>query len=104
MKDRIIVSCCYSETRAEYYQGFAARLESSLDKFAPDTKRNIWRSACPPGSPSHSQLHYAFKYWAVNHEVQNGHQYVMWLDAGTEVLASLGPLWERIERDGYVLV
>lgn len=79
-------------------------MEKSLDKFDPATKRIVYRDCWPPGSPSHSDLAYAFKYWAVKAAFDLGCRYVMWLDAGSCAVGPVKPFWDRIERDGYILV
>lgn len=101
---RIIVSCCFAESRKDYYGRFADRLEQSLNEFGGGVTRHIWRESWPPGSPSHNQMHYAFKWYAVNHARRAGYRYVMWLDAGSCAVAPIEPLWQNIERDGYVLL
>lgn len=107
MSNRIIVSCCYSESSGErkaYYAGFADRLAESVAKFGGGVPLHIWRESWPPGSPAHNDHHYAFKWFAVNDAVQKGHRYVMWLDAGSCAVAPMEPLWQAIERDGYAML
>ena len=100
----VIVSCCYSEGRPGYYEKYADRLEASLDRHALGIDRIIWRNGWPPGSPSHSKVHYAFKYWAMLDAFKKGYQYAIWLDAGTELIAPIKPLTDKVEHDGHVLL
>ena len=104
MKEACVVSCCYSEGRPDYYKKFADRLEASLDKFHPDLSRIIWRDSWPPGSPSHSQLHYGFKFYAMQHAFTRGYSQVIWLDAGTELLAPMHPVLDRLNQNGHALL
>lgn len=99
-----IVSCCYSEGRPDYYKKYADRLEASLEKFHPLTDRMIWRDSWPPGSPSHSQLHYGFKFYALKWAFDKGYRRAIWLDAGTELLAPMDPVEDKLKRDGYALL
>jgi hypothetical protein len=98
------VSCCYSPHNFGYYRGYADRLERSLDDFGPDADRIIWRNSFPPGSPPHQVMPYAFKFYAVKDALQKGYRYVMWLDAGTQAIAPIQPLWDRINSYGYALL
>lgn len=104
MRNRCIVSCCYSPHNHNYYRTYADRLERSLDEFGIDADRIIWRSEWPPACPPHQVMPYAFKYYAVKDAFQKGYQYVMWLDAGTQAVAPIEPLWDRIKSHGYVLL
>lgn len=104
MRDRVIVSCCYSPHNFGYYNSYADRLERSLDTFGPDADRIIWRKEWPTGSPPHEAFPYGFKYYAVRDAFQKGYRYVMWLDAGTEAIAPIEPLWDRIKLLGYILL
>lgn len=104
MPKRIIVSCCYSEGRPDYYKRFAERLGASLEKWAPDVPRKIFWDSWPPGSPSHSKHHYAFKWFAMEWARQQGAEQAVWLDAGSEALGPLDPIWRRLDRDGHALL
>lgn len=101
---RAIVSCCYSETNREYYASYWQRLETSLQQYAPNCAHICWRNEWPPGSPAHLPMPYAFKYYAVKDALQKGYTQVMWLDAGTQAIAPIQPLWDRIASHGYVLL
>jgi hypothetical protein len=104
LTDRAIVSCCFAPHNPEYYAKFADRLEASLGQYAPNADKTIYRKFWPPQSPSHQELTYAFKYYAVKAALDKGYRYVMWLDAGTQVIAPIDPLWQLIERCGYGLL
>lgn len=101
---RAIVSCCYSENNREYYASYWERLKTSLESFAPSCAHICWRNEWPTGSPPHLAMPYAFKYYAVRDAFQKGYRYVMWLDAGTQAIAPIQPLWDRVEKYGYVLL
>lgn len=106
MKDRCIVTSCYCPNNAEAdarYKGFCDRFEASLDEFGPDADRIVYRNEFPPGSPQHLEMHYAFKFYAVQEAFRRGYRYVMWLDAGSCAIAPIEPLWETIRDLGYAL-
>jgi len=101
---RAIVTCCYSTTNREYYASYYQRLQASLEQFSKNAAFIAWRNEWPPHCPEHLVYPYAFKYYAVKDAFQNGYRYVMWLDAGTKAIASIEPLWKRIEEYGYALL
>lgn len=69
-----------------------------------------WRDTLPAGSPTHQQIPYAFKAFALKAAAQtmgyglgpgSENTTLLWCDASIIPVAPLEPLWERIERDGY---
>lgn len=93
---RAIVSVAVGER----YAPFGTRLEQSLLMYGAADLVRVWRE-WPPGSPSHQEMHYAFKAFAVKQAVDVGYRYVMWLDAGCKAVGPMEPLWQVVERDGY---
>lgn len=104
ISSRFIVSCSYSEGQEDRYRRWWNRLEQSLIDVKNSSGWKCWTDGWPPGSPPHRETHYAFKYWAVKWAKEQGHRFVLWLDAGCQTLASTEPLWERVEKDGVVLL
>jgi hypothetical protein len=104
MRNRAIVSCCFSPHDHGRYATYADRLERSLDEFGPDADRVIWRKDWPTGSPTHQESNYAFKYYAVKDAFDKGYRYVLWLDAGVQAVAPIAPIWERAVSSGYALL
>lgn len=62
-----------------------------------------WTNVLPAGSPPHSQVPYAFKAFALQDAAARGNSLLLWADASILPIAPLGPLFERIARDGYWL-
>lgn len=60
-----------------------------------------WRDEMPPGSPRHGSVPYAFKAHAILEARLRGYELILWADASILPVASLGPLWAQVERDGY---
>ena len=54
-----------------------------------------------PRCPSHSDVPYAFKAFALASAVRPESDLLLWADASILPIRSLEPIWERIERDGY---
>ena len=59
-----------------------------------------WANVMPPGSPSHREVPYAFKAWALRAAADQSCTSLLWADACILPIASLEPLWEKIEREG----
>ena len=55
----------------------------------------------PPGSPSHQEIPYAFKAWAIEAARNRGADLVLWADACILPIRSMDPLWDLIQRQGY---
>jgi hypothetical protein len=68
---------------------------------AHNTEYFNWRDRLPGGSPSHQDVPYAFKAYALWHAYGAGAKTLLWADASILPIYPLEPLWERIERDGY---
>ena len=77
-----------------------ARLTETLTRMKED-HYCVWRDPLPPGSPTHAEIPYGFKAYALKAAIEAGATTLLWADACILPIAPLGPLWERIERDGY---
>lgn len=55
----------------------------------------------PEDWPSHQDVPYAFKAFALRDAERHGATTLLWMDASVVPIADLAPLWEQIERDGY---
>jgi len=80
-----------------YYQRGQDRLGAALKELG-ETGR-FWRFI-PPDWPQHKKVPYAFKAYALK-EASEHADLLLWCDACMIPVRPLGPLWERIERDGY---
>ena len=103
-KDTLVVSCCFAPGNPGYYAKYADRLEASLDKFHPDLHRFVWRNTWPKDSPPHKSLHYGFKFYALREAFNRGYRKAIWLDAGTELLAPMDPVFKMLDDRGYALL
>ncbi len=74
-----------------------------------------WSNGFPPGSPPHWHrgeqgrptvecVPYAFKAYALQNAAERGFESLIWCDSSVMPVQPLASLWERIERDGYVIV
>ena len=56
----------------------------------------------PPESPTHQEVPYAFKTYAVFEAIRRGYNSILWLDASAWPIKDLAPLFETIEAQGSV--
>jgi hypothetical protein len=62
-----------------------------------------WDQRYPDGSPTEEQAHCAFKPFCFAEALAQGYRFVLWLDAGVRIRRTLDPLFESIQRRGYLL-
>lgn len=76
------------------------RLVAWMAEVDPGCELHIWQDI-PPEWPSHQERPYAFKSCALMEAAADGVDLLLWCDAPIVPVRDLGPIWERIERDGY---
>ena len=79
------------------------RMETSLREHGWEGDLILYRNEYPPGSPTHQELHYGFKYYAVAEAKRRGYKQVLWLDAAIYAVGPVHLLFERIGVDGYLI-
>lgn len=99
MNNRIIVNVSFGD----YYKPYKARLDASLDAYAPSETVHSF-GMMQPHWMKHEDAPYAFKLEAIKEARALGFQQIIWLDAGAYLVAPLDNLWRRIQEDGYYLV
>jgi len=102
MTNRAIVMVGVSQSRL--LEPYVARFRETFKKYACCDRIYIYDKAWPPGSPCHLECNYGFKVHAVNHARSEGFQKILWFDSSCYAFAPLEPLWQRLERDGHVLI
>jgi hypothetical protein len=77
-------------------------LRARCCKFPDGSDLITWAGALPPGCPPHDLTHqYAFKLYAMGAAFSTGYNQVLWMDSTFRPRASMEPLWEHIEREGW---
>lgn len=102
MSKRAIVTVGISDARI--FGPYLDRWTRTFGQYGGADYMKVWHREWPPGSMTHRQCHYAFKVHAVWETYQRGYTSILWFDASCWATRPLGPLWERLERDGHVLV
>lgn len=57
----------------------------------------------PPNTKPHSEIPYHFKPMAMFDAFQQGYRQILWMDAPVYPARSIEPLFQTIERDGYLI-
>lgn len=84
-----------------YYRAGQERLLTALGGTVPAM---AWEGCVPKGCPSHRTVPFAFKPYALREAAQKGYTALLWCDASVLPIRSLAPVWEKIERDGYLIM
>ena len=90
--------CVVSVATGDRYRPFLKRLSDEFAKIDPGTEQRFW-GVMPEGCPSHQEVPYAFKAFALAQSVIHA-ELLLWADVAVVPIRSLEPLWEKIERDG----
>lgn len=85
----------------DYSRGIA-RLRSGLSKSGYPGAFLAWDQRYPDGSPTAEGAFCAFKPFCFAVAQAQGYRLALWLDAGIRITASLDPLFESIQRRGYL--
>jgi len=99
---KCIVSVC--DKNSGVYAKSLDRLEESLDRHAKGIDRLIWRGSLPPGSPTHQAVPYGFKAYALMEAKRQGYDLVIWADANTWLIRDIDPVFDYIEKHGYMFL
>jgi hypothetical protein len=93
--------CILNAALGSYYTG-QARLVKSLQDVGYTGDKIFWRDQYPPGSPTHQQVPYAFKIYALLEARRQGYEVVLWLDASIWAIKNIEPVFRHIEERGHL--
>lgn len=86
-----------------WYPKGATRLKERLNKVSPDINSIIRIGSLPPNSQPHQRVPYQFKPYAFQEAIDKGFTSVLWLDASCYPVKDLSPLFDIIEKQGYLV-
>lgn len=87
----------------ENYPSGQTRLIKSLANYYKDD-RLFYTGTYPPGSPTHEEAPYAFKYHLMQYVIDKGYDLILWVDAAIVFLKNIDPMWDWIEKKGILVV
>lgn len=94
---------CVGISQSRVLDLYVKRMEETFTQYG-GAELFIWDKLWPPGSLSHQECNYGFKVHAVNYARNAGFTSILWFDASCYAIKPIDLLWERLERDGHVLI
>ncbi len=92
-----------SYATGKWYPAGIVRLRKSLDTWRINRTDYLYTDELPPGSPSHAERPYAFKYFALDHVRKQGHRFAWWLDSSIIMVAPPRlPIRWAIDHGAYI--
>lgn len=99
MNKRAVIS--FGNHRGNYYKSLD-RLEESL-KGKTDADVIMYRNEDSIGAPDHMDNMYAFKIFCFAHTLAKKYRKILWVDSSVYAIKEISPVFEIIERDGYIM-
>jgi hypothetical protein len=85
------------------FEAALKQLRASVSEHGFDGELIVWDKVYPEGCPPHRKSPFAFKPFCVEDAMLRGFETILWMDASVRVKAPLGRVFERIEKEGYLL-
>ena len=79
------------------------RLRKSFREWKYPGNLLTWTDELPPGSPTHEQAPYAFKFYAIQEAIRQGYDTILWLDASFWAVKDPMLVFKVIDQRGYAL-
>jgi len=79
------------------------RLSDSLNNHGYRSARMFYTDETELGSEPHFENPYNFKIHAFDKAIAAGYTYILWVDASVYTVRPVAPLFEIIEREGYIM-
>jgi hypothetical protein len=89
-------TCIINYAHGAWHPRGQARLLKSLDDTGFSDTRFAWQSHEDLGCPSHQEVPYAFKPYALEHANSTGYKLVLWCDASVWAIKSLQPVFDHL--------
>jgi hypothetical protein len=96
---RVIVSVAVGKV----YERCLPRLERTLKEHGYRGDFISFKGVYPPDSPTHQEMNYAFKVYAVRHCIKAGYETILWMDSAMYATKPVEPIFELTEMIGYYL-
>lgn len=96
--------CIINYAEGKWYPKGQARLLQSLATVRfQDSAFLFDATSVGDGCPSHADIPYGFKYWALDHVRKLGYDQSLWIDSSFWAVRSLDGLFADLEHHGYLL-
>ena len=95
-------SRCIINVATDHYKVGQDRLVASLREHGYTGEIMLWGDNLPDGCPTHQQVPYAFKTYAMQAAARAGHNVLLWLDASMWAIKSPEPVLRHIEEHGHL--
>ena len=83
------------------YPAKAEKLKQEAKKLEPGIPVYAWINSYPPGSPTHQQAPYAFKFHAIQEVRNKGHDCILWLDSSQLPIRPFQKMFDYMEEQGW---
>jgi hypothetical protein len=94
--------CIISFATGKYNQ-ILGRLIDSIESKSPTIDYLAYSDEYPKGCPTHQEVPYAFKSFMLKEAISQGYTSILWMDSAVWIQHDIEPLFEQIERDGYLI-
>lgn len=85
------------------YNSVLDRQIQTLLQHTEDVDHICYRDSYPKGCPTHEEIPYAFKAFVLKEAMDKGYTSILWMDAAIYIQHDIEPLFEHIEREGYLI-
>lgn len=85
-----------------WYPAGQRRLAASLHAIGEQATQ-LFYLGYPEGCPTHEQINYGFKVWALRQAQQDGYDQALWVDASCWAIKPLDTVWWLLDQHGYYL-
>ncbi|MCC6428028.1 MAG: hypothetical protein IT435_14555 [Phycisphaerales bacterium] len=93
-------TCIVNVSVGSWYPLGQQRMLASMRTHSVDAEPVVWANSYPCGSPTHQEVPFAFKTYAIQHARSLGFDRVLWLDSSLIALRWPRRLYESIEKHG----
>lgn len=77
------------------------RLSESLRDVGWGGSTRFWYNEYPDNCPTHQEMPYAFKVYAVEEAHRNGARFILWCDSSVWAIKNPEPIFAKIQDQGY---
>lgn len=96
MNDKVLINLA-----TDSYKNGRERLYNTFNTVGVD--KLFWKHESEIGSPSHQDNPYAFKIYGFKRAIELGYKKILWLDASVYAIKETTPVWDVIEKEGYIM-